>query len=273
MKRIKKAAIVILFQLLIANMYSSIQVKALTYTTYIYARIQSSSTYLYSSASEDFENAIFLLPKTYFVKLISNYNEDFYRVLYRDEVGYVLKKDVSAVNETPINPFLEEITFRVFSSEGKKMFTHPTQTSEVVEEVETLSTLNYYGNIIGDEMISGRGFEWFYAKDEASGKKGYFYAGLCDNLSNIVENTEETTLNTNLYFNDDNSYLYNLINLTTELKILIIVLTISPCFILVYLLFKPFKLSKQNLKTKYKSNKGTKNITLNKIQKIIDDDL
>ena len=239
--------------------------KASKYTNYTYAQIKE-ETYLYkTSKSTQIQNALFMLPNSYFVKLLSNISEDFYKAEYNGIVGYVLKSQVMPVSEKPQNPYLKNITFRVYSSDGTKIFSSPTNTAssenKIVEEVEVLSALTYYGEILGDEFIPSRGYSWIYCKTQ-NNNFGYIYKGLCDNFSPITQNQEKVTYTTNVYFESDNSYLYNLVNVTPQLKVLLILTICIPSILLIYLLFKPFKLEKQTLTTQA-NHKPNKNKNLN----------
>ena len=291
---------------------ASYQAYAYSYTTYPYAQIRSDNTYLYKTPNSlDLTNVYFALPNSYFVLLISNYDNNFYKVEYRDLVGFVLKDEVVAVNEKPQKPYLTDISFRVFSSDGVKVMSSPFENAYSVETLEVMSQVDYYGFTIGYEKIENRGSVWFYGKT-LSGSTGYFYKGLCDNLTNIPLNTESVTPLTSHPFEDnDNSYLYNLISLTPALKVILILLVTVPSVFLILLLFLPHKIKKQkllklmqnqkskttklNTKTNKenhkkparkqnsknknivfsktnKSKRNLKNQTINKIQRIIDDD-
>lgn len=242
-----------------------------SYTTYTYAQIQQDDVYLYKTASTPAQiNAYFKLPKTYFVLLLSNLDDTYYKTQYKDIVGFVLKSSVVPIKETPKTPYPQSSTFRVYTSDGTKMLSSAFNTKNATSlgSATVLETLEFYGEISGDEFVENRGTTWYYGKN-SKGEKGYLYAGYCDDLSPIVPNTEIVTQTNYPTFNDDNSYLYNLVNLTTPLKILLLLLVILPCFILVYLLFKPFKLEK-NRPTQKKSKQQSQ--TINKIQQIIDDE-
>ena len=218
------------FFIFLTSCFSSIfflKVNASKYTTYTYAQIKE-QTYLYkSNQSTQIQHALFMLPSSYFVKLLSNFSENFYKVEYNGIVGYVLKSQVMPVNEQPQTPYLKNITFRVYSSDGTKVFSSPTNTTDpqntVVEQIEVLTPLTYYGEILGDEFISSRGFSWIYCKT-TKGNFGYVYKGLCDNFTPITQNQEKVTYTTNVYFETDNSYLYNLVDVTPGLKVLLIIL-------------------------------------------------
>ncbi len=213
-------------------------------TTYTYARAETSGVYLYKSASSlDSSNILFEIPETYFVGLLSNYDSKFYKVMYRDLTGFVLKSSVTPVKETPETPYLENVTFRVFSPGGTELVANPTSKSPtVITTVEQNTTLNYYGKSVGQENISGRGSTWYFGTT-TTGERGYIYKGLTDQLSHIPINSERTTAISSP-FGDSNDYLYNLVDISLGSKILIILLTTLPVGLLIYLLLKPYKIEK-----------------------------
>ena len=242
------------------------------YTTYTYAQINNDNTYLYKTCSStSLTNAYFSLPKTYFVLLISNMDENFYKAQYKDVVGYVLKDDVTPIAETPKTPYPENLTFRTYSSDGTNVLSSPfnTSTPTIVEKINVLEEVQYYGQIIGDEFISNRGYVWYYCKTN-NNNYGYLYKGLCDNLTTIIPNNEIVTPITNPFAYEDNSYLYNLIDMPIWLKIILLLLVCLPSLGIMYLLFNPIKKNTKQ-KLSYRKNK-LKTQTINKIQRIIDDD-
>ncbi|MBQ9792847.1 MAG: hypothetical protein IJW32_03820 [Clostridia bacterium] len=241
------------------------------YTNYTYAQIKSDDTYLYKTPNNaTVQNAYFALPNTYFVMLLSNYNDYLYKVQYKDLVGFVLKQKVYPVKEKPQKPFLENITFRVYSSDGTKVYNSPFNTQEQTNFnfVEVFETINYYGYILGDELIENRGLTWYYGKTNYSSNNspqnesvnqtnnitGYFYSGLCDSLSSIPQNTESVTYTNQVFLDEDNSFLFSLIDLSPALKILLVVLITLPSIGLIYLLFAPFKIRQEKLKNKTKNS-------------------
>lgn len=242
------------------------------YTNYYYAKVESEKTYLYKSTlSLGLENAYFEIPNSYFVLLISNIDNLFYKVQYRDVVGFVLKEDVTPISETPTTPYLENISFRVFSSDGINLFATPTnENSQVLTQVELLKDIDYYGLLQGQELIENRGNDWIYCKytSENNTYYGYLYKGLCDDISPITLNTETFTPIENPFEDNDNSYMYSLLNLSSFAKIIIILLLLVPCIFIVFLMFKPFEIEKNKLKNKLTKTKPS----LNKIQQIIDDE-
>lgn len=242
--------------------------KANSLTTYAYARVENSSTYFYSFPQRNIsDNALFVIPESYFVLLLSNFNDYFYKAQYRDLVGYVLKDEVSPVAETPENPFLENFTFWVFSSDGRNVYSTPSSINgTVTTRVDLHQQANFYGAISGEEMVSERGTTWYYCN--VNDTFGYLYEGLCDTSSTVSLNTEVVTYVSNP-FEDDDSYLYNLVEMTSGLKILVLFLLIFPALFLIYLLFKPFKLEQKSSSIK----KHSKPQTIKQIQDYYDDSL
>ena len=94
-------------------------------TTY-YARILFEQVYFYKTPSDinEISNIYFELPKTYFVELLSKHG-DFYEARYLNFKGYVKKDSVQAISTTPVNPFLDNITFRVYAELSQSLRTSP----------------------------------------------------------------------------------------------------------------------------------------------------
>ena len=226
-------------------------------TSFVYARAENDGVMLYKKPSLD-DEIYFEIPKSYFVMLITNFSSQFYKVQYRDVVGYVLKSSVSPVAETPTTPYLVGATFRVYSSDGLSMLSspYPSKSPTVTKTVELYSEIDYYGRVFGEEMISSRGEEWFFGKYD--GSFGYLYKGLCDNLSAIPLNTEVTTSSPDPFLQNDNDYLYNLVDLSPSMKAFLIVLVCAPSVLLIIFIFKPFRIEKTK-------NKGIKKTTKNKV--------
>ena len=216
-------------------------------TSFVYARAETDGVMLYKTPSLD-DEIYFEVPKSYFVMLITNFSSQFYKVQYRDVVGYVLKSSVSPVAETPTTPYLVGATFRVYSSDGLSMLSspYPSKSPTVTKTVELYSEIDYYGRVFGEEMISGRGEEWYYGKYD--GAFGYLYKGLCDNLSPISINTEVTTSAPDPFSQNDNDYLYNLVDLSPSMKVFLILLVCAPSVLLIIFIFKPFRIEKAQKK-------------------------
>ena len=173
---------------------STIQVYALECETY-YARVLFEQVYLYKAPTNDnsLSNIYFELPKTYFVELINKIG-DFYEAKYMDFVGYVKKDCVQAVSQTPINPFLKNINFRVYANLSENIWSEPNTNSKLLTAIPHLTNnLQYLGKINGESLIDGRTNVWYYCKFNNSSKEyyGYVYSDFCDEMSEIKNNTEE----------------------------------------------------------------------------------
>ncbi len=211
-----------------------------------FARITSSQTCFYSSP--DNNSAIFFLPETYFVELIGDYDNDFYYAKYNDIYGYVKKGEVKAVKNIPNNPYLVDITFRVFVPSGANLRSTPYNNGSVnlIYSIPFLDTnFAYYGIINGEEAISKKGNIWYYCKYFSNNVvyNGYVYSPLCDSLSPIEKNNEpvefidgEIKFDSN---NQDSSQINAIENLPQATQTIIIIAISLPCLLFIYLLFKP----------------------------------
>ena len=70
-----------------------------------YGQVLEQDTYLYRTPTNKIENNVyFIIEPTFFVKLIENANNLFYKVEYLDISGYVKKNEVQVVKNKPSNP-------------------------------------------------------------------------------------------------------------------------------------------------------------------------
>lgn len=154
----------------------------------IYAKIEHDNIFLYSSPSE--ENKLFVLPESYFVKLLNEANDNFYYCSYKDIKGYVKKDEVVAMKGTPIKPYVEGL-FRIFSLEGTGLYSSPNFTGEKIAIIPYLTdNLIYYGTISG-QSIPDKTDKWIYCKYNSSTSFcGYVYSVFCDKEPIYTENTE-----------------------------------------------------------------------------------
>ena len=183
----------ILLILILLFQSTSINVYALDEECY-YARILFDQVYLYKSAIDDnsTSNIYFELPKSYFVKLTNKHGE-FYEAVYQNITGYVKKDSVQAVANTPSNPYLDNITFRVYADLSEKIYSHPKSNSALITQIPPLTkNIKYYGKIDGERLIEGRTNIWYYCKFSADvDYYGYVYSDFCDEMTPITINNEE----------------------------------------------------------------------------------
>jgi len=180
-----------------------------------FARIMFDNVYLYNSPNEltDNSNILFELPKTYFVELTDSANENFYKANYLSFSGYVKKDSVQAIEGVPNSPYLKNVSFRVYAELSRDLRTeaNTSSTSSQVTYIPLYSrNLTYYGKVKGECLIDGRTDVWYYCKYSAEKEYfGYVYSDFCDELTQIIDNTEQVTYIENptfLYLTEPTSY-------------------------------------------------------------------
>ncbi|MBO4412559.1 MAG: hypothetical protein J5779_00900 [Clostridia bacterium] len=239
-----------------------------------YARVKHATVNLYRTPSEDetYKNIYFTIPETYFVELLSYENDKFFYARYLDVYGYVKISDVSCVAGTPINPFAANVSFRVFIPNGVDMRSSPSQSDGLnyVASVNYLETnLQYYGKILGEEAVVYKGNDWYYCKltKNSTEQKGYIYSAYCDMLTSIPQNTEileyidEPNFNTKQTSAEAETVDSSISAFPISTQIIIIAAICVPCILLIYLIFKPTRLSTkayQNAERKFSKKRGKK---------------
>ncbi|MDR0850322.1 MAG: hypothetical protein LBN07_02425 [Christensenellaceae bacterium] len=200
-----------------------------------FARIKFAGVYLYKTPTlnESYINMYFEIPNTYFVKLLSDANDYFYRAQYMEQIGYVKKLEVQPISGIPLHPYVSA-TFRVFSSDGAMLKDAPFYASNAVAALpQNQNILQYIGRISGEEAIIGRGNVWYFCKFGNS--SGYVYGGLSDMLSEILPNTEIFENAPNPFITPVLSYIEYL--KTSNVKFVVIVAVLLPSFAIFYLLY------------------------------------
>lgn len=199
--------ILVLFSTIFPYFYNQSQIKVFA-TNICYARVLTDNVYLYKSALsiEDASNVYFEIPKTYFVALLSNANQDFYQAKYLDFSGFVKKESVQAISGTPNNPYLEGLHFRVYSEQSRELRSQPNHINGENDQIAYIplynKNLTFYGKIKGEAVVLERTNIWYYCKYTADKEYiGYVYSDFCDGLPNeLPKNTEEVTYSTNPTF-------------------------------------------------------------------------
>ena len=229
---------------------------------------------MYSSPQiiTDKSNKIFEIPVTYFVQLLADENELFYKAQYNEVVGYVIKNEVACVNKIPNTPYVNNANFRIFTPNGTYLRSTPYESVGATNIVTTIpfmeTNLVFFGNCDGEEAISYKGNLWYFCKYIKQSQEyfGYVYSPLCDMLTPIPQNTEQFEYVTpnfeveQISITNDNQYL----NLNTPWHIVIIILICIPCIAIIYFLFKPTKIALQ----KNSLNKNGKNKKKKKISRL-----
>ena len=227
-----------------------------------FAKITKNDVYLYSAPLNIETNKVFEIPRSYFVELINDANDDedlFYAARYIDVYGYIKKSEVSVVLGSPNTPFANNISFRVFSPSGLDLKSSPNDLTPFnrIINIPYLSTnLVYYGKCNGEQMIPQKSSIWYYCKYIENGNNyfGYLYSDLCDMLTPIAPNEENPPVYEGEIFvtPEIEEVGASSITLSNEIKIIIVICASIPCFIVIYLLFKPTKIIADNGRFKKK---------------------
>ena len=227
-----------------------------------YGQILDQDVYLYQTPNNIIENNVyFILEPTYFVKLIENANSQFYKVEYLDISGYIKKNEVHVVKNTPTNPYLENINFRIFSSSSQQMRTIPSSSGGSKTQVTYIPLFSkdpiYYGKIYGESAIEGRTNIWYYCKySYDKNYYGYVYSDGCDQMKSYTKNTEAyeyvSEPNFNLTIEPENASLIN--KSSNEYKYLILLISI-PVVFFIFMIVRSSSILKSNKKERAKEVK------------------
>lgn len=218
-----------------------------------YAQILHTGCYLYKTPTDNtnYLNVFFMLENSYFVELLSDYNNEFYKAKYLDVIGYVKKSQVQCVQGTPNTPFLNNVSFRVYGNISRAMYDKPfANTNNPTLKVYLplyCDNLIYYGKVYGESAIEERTNIWYYCKYTVTGVSGYVYSDSCDKMNPIVPNSEKLPYITSPAWNSTTSNSTQLISINSKpFKITTILISI-PFVVFGFLLFR-LALKKRNKK-------------------------
>lgn len=213
-----------------------------------YAQVKNSTTLLYrtSQADESLSNTFCYLEESYFVEILSETENNFYKVYYNGVIGYVKKNKVERVSETPKKPYPNNIYFDIANNKCYLRSEPKSSENNVITTLNANTTsMRYIGKVSGEEAIDFTGSAWYLTEYE--GQVGYVYSGYTENLSTIFPNVEKVSHLSNKNALDSMNPLSN----TT--CIIVIACILLPCLFIMLLMFKPKK-AKARVKTKYKED-------------------
>ncbi len=247
----------VLILILLFSQSSTLNVSATNNQTY-YARIMFDQVYLYKNPTEinDSSNIYFELPKSYFVELTDSANDDFYKANYLSFSGYVKKDSVQTIAGIPLTPYLENINFRVYAEMSRDLRSEPNLSNGSSSQIAYIPlysrNITYYGKICGESLIDGRTNIWYYCKYSADKDYfGYVYSDFCDEISPILDNTENVTYLDNPTFapiNTTNNY--TIPKNDNSLGIIVGILSIPAVVFLLMIVKGKHILSKERFKDK-----------------------
>ncbi len=163
-----------------------------------FARVEKTTEiFKTNSTAQNFDNILCLAEETYFVELISDYNE-LYKVNYNGITGYIKKTDIKEISNLPITPYPYNI--KIFINSNCNLRSTPTTKSTTNNVISTIYTtsenITFIGRVVGEEAIDFGGNTWYYVC--YNGDYGYIYNNYIKSITPIYQNTESFTYATNL---------------------------------------------------------------------------
>ncbi len=260
----KKIILIAIIVITIIQLQSIPQIQNVNAEKINYARVETNGSYLYKTATANpsTSNIWCELEKTYFVQILNNYNDYFYKVSYNSIIGFAKKSDLSIVLSTPLMPYPSGININIKNTSGCYLRSSPISKTTNNNIIKTLNkgtkNILFIGYIHGDENIDLKGNLWYLVKYED--EIGYIFSDFVENKVTLYPNLEEISLLNNLP-----SSLLNPINNSTTLILIVVILL--PCLIILSIMFLPKKVT-ANIR---KKNKKLKEVKINEITDIYND--
>lgn len=222
----------IVFYYLIFSLFNMYNVHNVFASSKFARIIETTTVYKNPSNSEDISNIYCLAEKTYFVKILSEF-EDFYEVEYNEIIGYVKKNDVKEITNTPSTPYPYNIKLTLNSPCNlRKNPTTKTSNNIITSLQMNESNFTFIGRVFADEAIDFGGSTWYLVK--YNGEYGYIYNKYVKSISPIYDNTENVVYADKLSTNIQNP-------ITSTPTIIIVLLLLLPCLLILAILYLPRK--------------------------------
>lgn len=234
-----------IFLIFVLSIFSTCNFQISSAEISYYAKIIDENVCFYSSPTKNNLSSLFYIPRSYFVKILNNENEDFYYAKYKDIYGYVLKNEVVVMNGTPIMPFANA-TFRIFATGGLGLYTSPylNENNKITQIPYLSQNLTYYGIMLGEQVIPDKSAEWYYCNYNGDDNYfGFVYSVFCDKLTTISPNTESFDVIDNPSFVETTPSQ----ELSGTSMAFIIIGVSLPCLVVIYLLLKPTLLKEKSI--------------------------
>lgn len=249
--------IILLFTLL--TLLQAMQSTSTIYaeSTSFYAQIQSPNVYLYN---DKLDTPIFEIPETFYVQLLENSVNGYYKAEYNGIVGYISENSIQCVSNAPSTPYLVNVSFRNYGNQSSELRSEPSRvggTSTLICELPLYETnFEFIGKISGEEVVPNRSDIWYYCKYTKNNqtKIGYIYSGLVDMFSNYYSNPIDAyPITKHPWKIVTNSNPAANLSLPTHSQSLVILGISIPIIILLFALFRPVK--NDNKRNEKQSNK------------------
>ena len=154
-----------------------------------YGLIVESKSILYRNptSSDTADNIYFYLPETYFVEVLEQVDEIFYKVKYIDIVGYVKFSAINIKDYEPVSIFPSNLSLKISGDITANIRSLPETSSTLVATLASGASVQYYNKTPGQELNSGSSY-WYYIKvtNGAQVLYGYVYSDYITVNSEIV---------------------------------------------------------------------------------------
>lgn len=208
-----------------------------------YAQITTKGVYIYKTpqVNNHIKNIICVAEYTYYVEIVSKYNESFYKVNYNGvNGGYVLIDEVKKVKGIPENPYPSDIKLTTYDKNCYLRSTPSKEDNTISIIPSKYNGLKFIGMTYGEQIGDFDDNIWYLV--EYLDIQGYIYNEYIASINTIYPNTEKLS-----YSNNDYDKIIN--PLSNNTAIIIIIGLSLPTLIIIYILYKKpkkIKIKKQN---------------------------
>lgn len=204
-----------------------------------YGLIVESKSILYRNPtnSDTTDNIYFYLPETYFVEVLEQVDEVFYKVKYIDIVGYVKFSAINIKDYEPVSIFPTNLSLKISGDITANIRSLPETSSPLVATLASGASAQYYNKTPGQELNSGSSY-WYFIKvtNGAQVLHGYVYADYVTVNSEIVIPNDISPKPANNQ-KDPDEKLNDKYTFWTQ--VLIALAVCIPVVFIIYLIFKP----------------------------------
>ena len=152
----------------------------------IYAKAKA-NCYLFKTSDitdASYRNVEYIIPETYFVKILNDINDSVKKVQYNNKIGYVSSDSIFVVDFVPVMPSLDGVFFDISDGVGTHLRKSPTadDSSNVIMVIPAgTKSVCYIASIIGTIPTGGSSNVWYYvtyspSSDPTSVYEGYVYS-------------------------------------------------------------------------------------------------
>lgn len=244
----------------------------------VYAKVKA-NCYLFKTSDvtdASYRNVEFIIPETYFVKVLDDVNSFVKKVQYNNKIGYVSADSIYVVDFVPVFPTLEGVYFDIPDDVGTHLRKQPVaeDLSNVIMVIPAgTKSVSYVASIIGTIPTGGSSNIWYYVtyspiSDPTSVYEGYVYSLKTINISKIVENVEgKKEVESEEMFDSEKGF-----DLNPSVKnVLIFVICIPIILVFILLLVNNKKVKNENNKIEISDSEFVdKNKSLSKINAGVD---